>query len=153
MFLKPGNIWKETMNGLKYFIDTNIFLRATLRDIPAQGEECERFLKKLAAQNEEFFSSSLVLAEIAWTLSRFYKYQKTDVANILTSVLTIAGLKFEDECSPRAATELYARHNVKFADYLIASHPWLISGEMQIISYDRDFDVLGVKRVEPGDLI
>jgi predicted nucleic-acid-binding protein len=42
------------------------------------------------------------------------------------------------------------RHKAKWIDCLIASAPDIQSGETAVVSYDRDFDRLGVVRLEPG---
>lgn len=153
MFLRLGSLWKEIMNVRKYLIDTNIFLRAIVKDDLRKGEVCESLLKLLAYKQQDFFASSLVLAEVVWTLLRVYKYQKGDVAEVVRSILTIGNLKIEDRYTPVIAVDLFTANNVKFADCLLASHPEIVSGAVTVISYDRDFDVLGVKRIEPGQLI
>ena len=107
----------------------------------------------MADQKKDFFTSSLVLAEIAWTLFRVYHYQKDDAAEILSSVASLSSLKFSDKYSPVTAVGLYKKYNVKFADCLIASHPAIASGRMPIVSYDRDFDRLGIKRFEPPQFL
>ena len=141
------------MNAHKYLLDTNIFLRAIVKDDRQKAEICEGLLKRLAGKKEMFFTSSLVLAEIAWTLLRAYKYKKDDIAKVIRSVLSIPSLRIEDAYTPVVAADLYLSNNVKFADCLLASHPEILNGEAAVISYDRDFDVLGAKRIEPSAII
>jgi len=47
---------------------------------------------------------------------------------------------------------MYSSKNVKFIDAMIASVDQIVSGSWVVVSYDKDFDKLGVKRAEPGGL-
>ncbi len=49
----------------------------------------------------------------------------------------------------KVALKIYAEKNVKFIDALIASIPQIQAKEWTVISYDRDFDKIGINRKEP----
>ena len=51
------------------------------------------------------------------------------------------------------AIELFEMYSVKFIDCLLASSKLVQKGDAVILSYDRDFDKLGVRRVEPKDIL
>jgi len=51
------------------------------------------------------------------------------------------------------AIEIYEKFPVKFIDALIVSNPKIFKKEITIISYDKDFDKLNVKRKEPKDVL
>jgi hypothetical protein len=51
------------------------------------------------------------------------------------------------------ATELFQTHNVKFIDCLLASSKRVQENKAAVFSYDRDFDKLGVPRVESKDIL
>lgn len=53
----------------------------------------------------------------------------------------------------REAIDLYQKHNIKFVDALIASHPKMQNKEIVVVSYDKDFDKLGIKRQEPAEVL
>ena len=71
----------------------------------------------------------------------------------LNGVLGLKNLKIIDDVDPVFALKMFQDHSVKFIDAMIASNSLVSKGEMIIVSYDRDFDKMGVKRIEPADLI
>lgn len=141
------------MKGSKYFLDTNIFLRPIVRDIPHQAAECLKVLEKVSSGDLIVTTASLVLAELNCILLKFYNYSKSDVAEILKSLTAGKNLKIKDLYNPSQAAKLYGEFNVKFIDCLIASHPQIANRQITVISYDKDFDKLGVKRIEPSELV
>ena len=98
------------------------------------------------------YTSSLVLSEINWTLASFYRFGKADVIRSLGGIVELANLRLLDDTDPPFALDLFRRHNVKWVDCLIASSPGIRSGEAAVVSYDRDFDRLGVHRLEPSEV-
>ena len=141
------------MNDSDYFLDTNIFLRAIVKDENRQAHECLQLLEKISRNELVVYTSSIILAELNWTLLGFYHYHKSDVAEILKGLTNVKSIKIKDFYATAKAVELYQKYNVKFIDCLIASHPKIISGQIVVVSYDRDFDRLSVTRVEPSQLI
>lgn len=141
------------MKGNKFFIDTNIFFRVIAKDDIEKTKDCEKLFKSLGAKQIKAITSSLVLAEIVWTSFSVYKLAKADVIKVLQGILAIKNLKIEDKFNLMYATNKFESANVKFIDCLISSNPNISSGHTKVISYDRDFDRLGVLRVEPKDII
>jgi predicted nucleic-acid-binding protein len=134
-----------------YFIDSDIFLRVLIKE--KKFEECYKILDLVRKNKIKAITSSLVLAEIDWVLEGFYKFEKMEVIEGLKSILKLRGLKIFDKINPSLAIELYQSYNIKFIDALIASNPKIFKKEIAIISYDKDFDKIGVIRKEPKDLI
>lgn len=141
------------MKEPKYFLDTNIFLRAVVNDQKVQFEECRALLKKIHDGKLTAWTSSLVLTEIQWTLKSFYGVEKTEIVAVLEAILAFKTLKFIEKTELSNALTFYANHQVKFVDCLIASIPNIQNGRMKVISYDKEFDKLGVGRIEPKQLI
>ena len=136
---------------MDYFIDTNIFLRALVKENEKTFKECYQFLKLVEERRLRALTSSLVLAEIEWVLGSFYKFEKTKVVQALGSVLSLKGLQIIDAINPRLALEIFREKNVKFIDALIASDPRIFKKEVIVVSYDRDFDKIGVLRKKPKE--
>ena len=137
---------------MRYFLDTNIFLRfLVIEDKRAHGA-CKELLRRIRSKKIKAITSSLVLAEIVWVLQSFYKFPKERVIEALRVFYGI-GLVLNDRVNIGAALDLYESKNVKFVDALIASHPLLQKKGISIISYDTDFDSLGVTRVTPEAVI
>lgn len=141
------------MSGFKYFLDTNIFLRIVAKDDKLKLAQCEKLIKAIAERRMSAATSSLVVAEVIWTCLCGYGLTAGETRDILSSILSIKNLKFVERTKIFSAAEFYTRHNIKFADCLIASHPDIVSGKTTIVSYDRDFDKLGIKRLEPAEVV
>lgn len=139
------------MNNL--FIDTNIFLRLFTGDDPKMLTECMVFLDKIKKEKLKVFTSATVLSEVVWTLESFYKFPKSSVVIGIRSIIGIPNLEILDEYMFLHALETYNDSSVKFIDALIASNSEIQSKKMTVVSYDKDFDKLGVKRLEPKDLL
>lgn len=138
-----------------YFVDTNIFLRVLIKEDEKTFEECFRFLKMIKEGKIRAFTSSLVLAEVNWVLGGFYKFPKTKVVNALKSILNLKGLKIVDKYNSRLAVSVYEKFSVKFIDALFVSNFLDYKKEINtiIVSYDKDFDKIGVKRKEPSEFL
>ncbi len=141
------------MKENNYFLDTNIFLRPIVKDSLKATQECSDLLKKIRAGKIKAFTSNLVLIEMHWVLKSFYKVKKEDLIKALKGIYELKNLKIEDKENISKAIELYKNHNVKLVDAMIASHPRILDKKATVISYDRDFDKLGVLRKEPKDLL
>ncbi len=141
------------MKGPRYFIDSNIFLRIIAKDSQVKLRECETLVIKISQNKINASTSSLVLTEVVWTCLKGYKLMRNEVKEVIKSITGIKNLRFEDKMKVSTAAEMFDKHNIKFADCLIASHPKMVQGDMIIVSYDRDFDKLGIKRLEPAEVI
>lgn len=135
-----------------YFIDTNVFLRYFVLDDHQEVEDCTMLLQSIDDGHIESCISSLVLSEIVWAMTSFYKVPRSKIAKSVEFITSLGNIKLVDNYQYDLAQMLFSSFNVKFIDCMIASIPQIQKGEMTIISYDKDFDKLGVKRIEPGDL-
>ena len=131
------------------FIDTNIFLRFLTSDLPAQAERCAVLVQRLRDGEEVVSMSPLAVAEIVWTLERFYKLSKAEVAAKVSPLLKLKGLRGANKAVFLRALSLFAEKNISFTDAYIAVQMER-AGVEELYSYDRDFDrVEQVKRIEP----
>ncbi len=141
------------MKESNYFLDTNIFLRPIVKDSQRAARECGELFQEIKIGKINAFISNLVLIEIHWVLKRFYQLEKEDLLKILKSIHKLKNLRIENKENLGKALELYEEHNVKLVDAVIASHPKILNKEAIVISYDKDFDKLGILRKEPKDLL
>ncbi|OGD02964.1 hypothetical protein A3D85_01735 [Candidatus Amesbacteria bacterium RIFCSPHIGHO2_02_FULL_47_9] len=137
---------------MTYFVDTNVFLRAILQDDKSKGDECVSFLEKIKLNRIDAVTSHLVLAEMVWTLARSYRATKKEIVRAAKSVVNLRGLKLEDSYDLNLALPWFETKGVKFVDCLLASCEKLASKVWVIVSYDGEFDKLGVVRKEPGEV-
>ena len=134
-----------------YFIDTNIFLRVFVKENEKSYNDCLSFLHVVENGKNKFFISNFVIAEINWVLKSFYKIQKDEVIKDIESILRIRNIKINDKCDIHRCLEMYKENGVKYVDALIASNKILQNKNAVIVSYDKDFDKMGIRRVEPCD--
>ncbi|MGA3292237.1 MAG: PIN domain-containing protein [Candidatus Microgenomates bacterium] len=138
---------------MDYFIDTNIFIRILELENQKIFNECSSLLKLVKDSKIKAFTSGEVLSEIVWVLSSSYKEPKSKIIKSLKGIVGLNGLKIVDEFDLEYALRKYEGKNIKFIDALIASNPKIQSKKMTVVSYDKDFDKLSIKRVEPSDII
>lgn len=124
-----------------------------MKDEERTFADCLKFLRKIKENEINAFTSNLILAEISWTLIRIYKFPREKIIVGLNSILKLKKLKIIDRFNPNLATEIYKRFPVKFIDALIASNPAIFQKKVIIVSYDKDFDKIGVKRIEPKRIV
>lgn len=92
----------------------------------------------------------VVLAEVVWTLRSFYQASRADIADLLRALLSDDNLLNNDKSALSLALTLYHRHNVGFADALIAARSLTLE-DADVISFDRGISrIPGVVRHEPG---
>jgi len=137
---------------MKYFVDTNIFLRFFIKENEETFKETKKIIQLMKKGDIKTFTSHLVIAELDWTMRSYYKIPKNDRLTFLDSILRLKNLVLVDNFNLMTTLSFYRNYQVKFIDCLFASNPLLSVGKASIISYDKDFDRLKVKRVEPRNL-
>lgn len=134
-------------------LDTNIFLRVAVRENEAQYQESLALFQQIKQYRVHTFVPLLVLTEIEWTLRSYYQYPKQLILERLQGILALDSISIVNNSDHTKALKLFSRHNVKFIDCLIASIPQAQNKKWKIVSYDRDFDKLGVTRIEPKEAL
>jgi predicted nucleic acid-binding protein len=130
-------------------IDANFILRFLTNDIPKQADRCTGLLKRIESGSEEVWLPDLVLADIVWTLEKFYKQPKQRIQELLIPILELKGLRHNNKKISKLAFQLYVEKNIDWTDAFIAAQ-MITQKKCEIYSYDGDFDkVDGIKRLEP----
>jgi len=91
--------------------------------------------------------STVIVAEIVWVLNSFYKYSRTQVAEVLIPLLTSEGGLLEDGEQIVVALEWMAAANVDFIDAYLAEVAR--RNHEAVVSFDQDFRRLEVAWLEP----
>lgn len=131
------------------FIDTNIFLRYFTMDDEKKANNTLQLLKKIEINEEKVTTSSLVVFEIIFTLSSFFKLTRIEIKSLLLPILRLRGLKLEYKEIFEKALETYSNNNISFADNYNSCFMESL-GIKEIYSYDEDFDSIAIiKRIEP----
>ncbi len=131
------------------FIDTNVFLRYLTRDDPAKYERCRGVFRKAIEGEIEITTSAIVIAELIWTLSSYYRVPKAEVIEKVSVIVGTESLIIPDKNVVADALVLYARRNIDYIDAYNAVF-MRYQGLREIYSYDEDFDALEeIQRREP----
>jgi len=131
------------------FIDTNIFLRFLTKDDPSKYDKCKELFKRAMEGKINLTTSSLVIAELIWTLLSYYKVSKADVIEKVSIIVGTETIHIPEKDTIADALILYSRENIDYIDSYNAVF-MKQNGLNEILSYDSDFDVIdGIKREEP----
>jgi predicted nucleic acid-binding protein len=129
------------------WVDANVLLRLITNDPLDLAARSTRLVQRAEQGDISLKVSPLVVAEIVWVLNSFYKYSRTQIAEVLIPLLTSEGLILENSELVIAAFEQIATVNVDFADAYLAEIARQ-QGE-SVVSFDRDFRRLNISWVEP----
>lgn len=131
------------------FLDTNILLRYLVGDNSEQAQRSLNLLLRVENGEEKVFTSSLVIFEIVFTLQKFYKVPRQEIAEHLLNIISLRNLQLPDKNVYYRAFDLYISINISFADAYNAAYA--LDLEQPIIySWDTDFDkIAGITRIEP----
>lgn len=133
------------------FADTNLFLRFLTNDVPDQAKAVQQLLLQAAQGEVSLITTSLVIAEIVWTLESFYKETKENIQKLILSFLNTPGLNVDNGDLIVTALRWYVDKNIDFIDAYHAA--WMEIHEItSIYTFDQNhFDRLeGVTVITPG---
>ena len=88
--------------------------------------------------------------EILFILTRFYRFPQKKVLDAIKKILRLRNLTLIEKTDTPRALRMLAKYKVKYGDCLIATQ---IPKGVTLVSYDKDFDKLGVGRKEPAELL
>lgn len=128
------------------WVDANILLRFVTREPDDLFQRALRLVERAERGEVTLRLSPLVVAEIVWVLKSFYKYPRTQIAEVLVPLVTAEAIALEEADVVVAALDSMARANVDFLDAFLAETVRREGGA--VASFDRDFRRLGVAWVE-----
>lgn len=136
-----------------YIVDTNVFLRFIVGDLPDQQDQCRRFFALSENNKIKICTSVVITNEVYFALSKFYQFDKKSVLDIMMLIYQVNNPIECNDIKTDKALELFESHAVKFVDCQIASIPKVFSNEWTIVTYDADFKKLPVKALTPGEVL
>ncbi len=129
----------------KVFVDTNLFIRYLINDIPSQIDKVE-VLFDLAEKGElRLVTGPPVFFEMAWTLKSFYNMSRKRIYECLSSILGLPGLEVTDLDILEESLELFFRTSSDFSDAYIAVLSRKIGAESVATFNAKHFKNLPVK--------
>ena len=115
---------------MKIAVDTNVLIRAVVRDDPAQAKVATRVLK----QAELIAVALLCLCEFAWVLRQVYGCTAADVVLAIRTLLAAANVEANRPALEAGLSVLEAGGD--FADGVIAYEGCWLGGE-SFVSFDK----------------
>jgi predicted nucleic acid-binding protein len=97
-------------------VDTNVFLRLLTGDDPVKAARCRRLFEQAVAGAVSLETSSLVIAEIVWTLESHYHLPPSAVQDKVLAILNTPGLEVADGNQVLQAILWHVEKAVDFID-------------------------------------
>ena len=121
-------------------LDTNVFLRFLLDDIPNQTKEATEILSKAKSKRLKIFVPQIIIFEILFALDKYYKFPKTEVGEKVGTLLATSYLDVEDRTIFQEALEIYKSKNIDFVDcFLICKAS---KNNSTLFTFDKDLSKL-----------
>ena len=126
-----------------YLVDTNVLLRYLIGDNVQNAEKALALMERVESGSEEVEICSVIVAEMIWTLEKFYEVPRKDIAQKLLAIFSFKGVKGPEKPSIIDALQTYASTKIDFVDCYLAAKG---NGQnMPVYTFDKkDFSRLGV---------
>ncbi len=130
------------------FIDTNIVLRFLTGQPPEMAERVRALFARAEKGELTLVLDDIVVAEVVWVLTSFYRLERTKVSRVLQQFLAHEAIEMPRKEDMLAALMWFAQYNIDFTDALLSVRAYRAG--LPLFSFDRDFDkVPGLQRLEP----
>lgn len=117
-------------------LDTNVLARYLTQDDPDPSARANRLLETRCARDAPGWIALVVLCELVWVLRGAYRYEKSQVVEVLEWIMATVELEIEDEDVARQALSAYRKGGADFADYVILYGAGMAGCET-LYSFDR----------------
>ena len=133
---------------MRYFIDANIILRFLLKDHEEYSKKAKVILEEIKHGKALGLVNSLVIHEVLYVSINVYGQARKIVSSKLIALLELESLEVLDLSKEDLvdALNLFSKNKIDFPDLVYARI--CQNNNLSIISFDRHFDKLGIKRLE-----
>lgn len=131
---------------MKVAVDTNVLIRAVVRDDPAQA----KVAAKVLSDAELIAVATPCLCEFVWVLLRVYDLQPSDAATAIRALLAAANVETNRPAVEAGLAVLEAGGD--FADGVIAYEGNWLGGEA-FVSFDKQAVALLTAQGQPARLL
>lgn len=129
------------------FLETDAILRYLTRDDEAKAGEVLELLRRVETNKEQVMTSPLVIFEVVFTLQSYFKLPRTDIRDLVLTILYLRGLSLSEKEVFADALDDYCELNLPFADAFNACYMKKRKIH-EIYSYDEHYDKIeGIRRV------
>lgn len=133
------------------YVDTDIIIRLITGDDPKKQEASAKLFEKVENGQLILTAPDTAIADAVFVLSspRLYHLPRTEIRDVLISLLRYTYFKVDNKQAVTNALDLYASTNLDFGDCLLATLTAQTEAK-EIYSYDDDFDkIKEIIRIEP----
>lgn len=116
-------------------VDTNVFLRLILNDVPKQADEAEKLLKSAKAGRIKLLVPQIIIFEVEFALSKYYKFAKGEIIDQLTAIVSMEYLTVEDGVIFKQAIKFYENGNLSLVDCFLVTKAEF--SDASIFSFDK----------------
>lgn len=100
-------------------IDTNVLLRHVMGDDPAQTTVARAVIARAEGAGEELLVTVPVLCELVWTLERSYRLTRSQIGEVVATLLGSPVFVVEERTPARLALADFEHGRAGFIDYLV----------------------------------
>ena len=98
------------------FVDTNVFLRFFTSDIESFYNKARDLFEKGESGKLKLETSELVIAEIVWVLESYYAFSRSEIKEVVETILETRNLKVANHSRVREAIAFYSAGKMDFID-------------------------------------
>ena len=98
------------------FVDTNVFLRFFVKDVESLYVKAEELFEKTEKGELKLETTDIVIAEIVWVLESYYGFSKSEIKEVVETILETKNLKVANHSRVKEAVDLYSTGKMDFID-------------------------------------
>lgn len=98
------------------FVDTNVFLRFFVRDVESFYRKAKELFEKAERGDAKLVTSDMVIAEIVWVLESYYDFSKSEIKEVVDTILETKNIKISNHARVKEAINNYALGKFDFID-------------------------------------
>lgn len=98
------------------FVDTNVFLRFFVRDVESFYQKARELFENAEQGLVKLETNDMVIAEIVWVLESYYGFSKTEIKEVIDTILETKNIKVANHSRVKEAVNLYSLGKMDFID-------------------------------------
>lgn len=116
-------------------LDTNIFVRFLIKDIPSQFEKAQKVFEKIEKGKIKGLVSILVMDELIWILENYYEIKKEIYIPRILTLLALKNLRIMETKKELVIKilKIMEKQKIDFTDVYLSQ----IASSRKIISFDK----------------
>ena len=138
----PQRAKAESKSPSIHLLDTNVIVRFLIGDDPPKATRAVRLMESVERHKEEIEIPEAVVTETVWTLEKFYKVPRSEIAQKLIAILSYKGVQVVSPESVIFGLQHFADSRADFVDCLLTANSKL--RKIPVYTFDEtDFKKLG----------